>query len=92
MDRFERRVELACPMCGSTNWTTEENGFNDFEESPDDHVFKCSYCNGSFTKNTLIEGNQELINNTVQELANDFIEDSVKDLEKTIKRINRKLK
>ena len=89
---YERYVELTCPLCGSTNWSSKDLESNSFMDFPDDHEFTCSYCNGSFKKSEIYEANHELIYNTIQELATDFMKDSLKDLQKEIDRINRHLK
>lgn len=92
MKDYEKHVVLTCPLCGNTNWSSKEIDYNSIMDLPDDYEFTCSYCNRSFNKSEIYEANMELIHNTIHELAIDYSKDSIKDLQKAINRINRKLK
>ena len=74
MKDYTRNVSLLCPTCGN----------DQFEDLGDDK-YKCSDCNGIYTKEELIENNQAIIQNHVDEMADDIIKDIAKDLKRIMK-------
>ena len=59
-----------------------------FNEKTDDVRMRCSDCGSEYTKRELIDNNAAIIDNAVDELA----QDAIKELEKEIKKAMRKWK
>lgn len=72
---YNRSIELVCPLCGNKDFSYDETD----ETSP----VTCTQCNTTYTREDLMEQNQELISANFDEVK----EEMVKDLKKNIKEI-----
>ena len=88
MKDLNRKVTLLCPLCGNDQFSSLDEEFEDLLHASDDARVCCSDCGSMYTKHELIESNAAIIDNAVDELA----EDAVKELEKELKKAMKKWK
>ena len=88
MQNLDRKVTLLCPLCGNDQFESLDEGFEDLLHASDDVRVRCSDCGYMYTKHELIESNAAILDNAVDELA----EDAVKELEKELKKAMKKWK
>jgi ribosomal protein S27AE len=75
---YSRTVEMICPLCGSTTIIVDD-------ENPNTNYI-CGNCHKTFTKEQLINENQENIDINLSELQ----KEATKDVEKEIQNILKK--
>lgn len=85
---IDRKVSLLCPLCGNAQFSSLDQEFEDLLYASDDVRLRCSDCGSEYTKRELIDSNAEIIDNAVDELA----EDAIKELEKELKKAMKKWK
>ena len=74
-------IRLYCPICGNDQFISLDDA--EFIDSTDSTRFKCSDCKNTFTKEEIIESNEDIINANIEE----FEEDVLRDIEKELKKI-----
>lgn len=88
MKNLDRSIVLLCPLCGNDQFYSLDEKFDDLLYASDDAKARCSDCGSEYTKRELIENNSLIIDNAVDEIA----QDAVKELEKELKKEMRKWK
>lgn len=86
MENLERKVTLLCPLCGNDQFESLDEEFEDLLYANDDVRVRCSDCGSEYTKGELIDSNAELIDNAVDELAQDAVREFEKELKKAMKK------
>ena len=81
---YSRKIIFLCPICGGDQFSYDNN-------IPDGDV-TCNSCRRTFTRQELIEQNQDNISVKVKEVGAEVLRDVTKDFQKMIKDLNRKLK
>ncbi|HRX09144.1 MAG TPA: hypothetical protein P5559_08275 [Candidatus Limiplasma sp.] len=71
----KRNITLKCGVCGNENFTFDEKRYNSINEA--DEV-RCSVCNKVYTGDELQAVNSALIENSIEELADEVIEKALK--------------
>lgn len=82
MKDLERNVTLLCPLCGNDQFESLDEEFEDLLHAPDEVRLRCSDCASIYTKQELLDSNSEVIENAVDEIA----QDAVHELEKAMKK------
>ena len=82
MKNLDRNVTLLCPLCGNDQFLSLDEEFEDLLHAGDDARVRCSDCGSEYTKRELLDSNAAIIDNAVDELA----QDAVKELEKELKK------
>ncbi len=79
-EKYNRKVSLLCPTCGSTNF--------DYETGVDEtiEVVKCASCGRSLTKDELIRENSENIQEHLSEIKDQVTKDMTKEMKETLKK------
>ena len=80
-----RTVRLICPVCGSDNFIYS-TGFS-FDDMNDSDAVQCALCKQIFTKEQIIEANQENINAEIEAIQDEAISKVVKKLNKAFKKL-----
>ena len=75
MKDLTRNITLFCPICGNDMFYNEGDQFNG---SGDSARLVCSRCNNVFTREEMIEGNEENININLEEVK----EEALKEVKK----------
>ena len=88
MKNLDRKVTLLCPLCGNDQFSSLDEEFEDLLHASDDVRVRCSDCGSEYTKRELLDSNAAIIDNAVDELA----QDAVKELEKELKKAMKKWK
>ena len=88
MKDLSRKVTLYCPICGNDQFRALDDEFDTMIQAPDESRLMCSDCHNIFTKEQLLEENQEVINAAVDEVK----AEAVKKLEREFKKALRKLR
>jgi hypothetical protein len=70
-NKYDRSVELECPTCGGTSFSTDDN-------QPE--IKTCARCNREFAKDELIRANQSKIQANVNEIKKQVTADITKQL------------
>ena len=83
MKNLDRKVTLLCPLCGNDQF---ESLFEDLLNASDDIRVRCSDCGSEYTKRELLDDNATIIDNAVDELAQDAIKELEKELKKAMKK------
>ena len=78
-----RKIQLICPTCGCENFIclNEDNS----ENLDNKTKYRCALCNRLFTKEEILEANQERIYAEVELLGEEYISEFIKDLAKIFK-------
>ena len=85
MKDFDRQVTLLCPLCGNNQFESPDEEFEDLLEASDNIRVRCSDCGSEYTKEELLDGNSNVIDNAAEEMEQDIINELEKDLEKALK-------
>lgn len=88
MKDIERKAKIYCPVCGNDQFMSLDCTFEDLLAAPEEVRLQCSDCHNVFTKEALIEENQETINAAIDEVK----EAAVKEFEKELKNALKKLR
>lgn len=88
MKELGRKVTLLCPLCGNDQFESLDEEFEDLLSAPGKVRLRCSDCASIYTKQELLDSNSEVIENAVDEIA----QDAVKELEKELKKAMKKWK
>jgi hypothetical protein len=88
MKDLDRKVTLLCPLCGNDQFASLDEDFEDLLHADDNVRLRCSDCGSEYTKQELIDSNGAIIDNAVDELA----QDAVKELEKGLRKAMKKWK
>ncbi len=76
MKNYNREIKLFCPICGNDQFESIDT---------DDARVKCSDCQRIYTKEELIDGNQEAIETNIDEVKDELMKDLQKKLKKMFK-------
>ena len=71
-DDYGRRVELLCPVCGGKQF--------EYDETKADGPVTCILCKRAFSRDQLIDANQENVAANLDELKDEVMKDVQKDL------------
>lgn len=88
MKSLDRKVTLLCPLCGNDQFESNDEELEELHHENDDVRVRCSDCGSEYTKQELIDSNAVIIDNAVDEIA----QDAVKELKKELKKAMRKWK
>ena len=79
-ERYNRRVSLLCPTCGSDQF--------EFDHGVDEsiEIAKCASCGREINKDNLIQENSENINAHSEEIGREIVKDVAKDLRASLKK------
>ena len=86
MKNLDRKVTLLCPLCGNDQFSSLDEEFEDLLHASDDVRVRCSDCGSEYTKRELLDSNAVIIDNAVDELAQDAVKELEKELKKTMKK------
>ena len=81
MKNLDRKVTLLCPLCGNDLFSCEIQGIDSLVDAPDTTPFRCADCGSVYTKRELIDGNTEVLENAQQEMMEDALEETLRELE-----------
>ena len=87
MKDFSRNITMHCPVCGNDQFSSLDSEFEDLSDAPDNARLQCSDCKTVFSKEELIEENQEAINDNVEEIKQDVVKEIEKELKKALKKL-----
>ena len=87
MKDFSRKITMHCPICGNDQFSSLDSEFEDLSDAPDNVRLQCSDCKTIFTKDELIEENQEAISDNVEEIKQEVVKEIEKELKKALKRL-----
>ena len=84
MKDLSRKVSLHCPVCGNTMWSNVDETLDNtnLEEAPGSTLFKCSDCGKVISKDDLIKANEGIINENVDDIVNETLEETKKEIQK----------
>ena len=85
MKNLDRKVTLLCPLCGNDQFESLDEEFEDLLHASEEARVRCSDCSSVYTKHELVESNAAIIDNAVDELAEDAVKEVEKDLKKAMK-------
>ena len=88
MKNLDRKVTLLCPLCGDDQFSSIDVELEELYDADDDARVRCSDCGSEYTKRELIDSNATIIDNAVDEIA----QNAVKEIEKELKRAMKKWK
>lgn len=88
IDNIEKKINLICPVCGNDQFSSLDVPIDELKDGLETNRVQCSDCHRIFTKEELLNENQERIDSEVEQIADDI----TKQLDKEIKRMLRKLK
>jgi len=79
-EKYQRRISLHCPTCGSTQY--------EFSCGVDETIelVKCASCGRELTKDELLRENSENIHEHVREISEQVKEDVAKELRESLKK------
>lgn len=86
MKNLDRKVTLLCPLCGNDQFSSIDVELEELYDADDDVRVHCSDCGSEYTKRELIDGNATIIDNAVDEIAQDAVKELEKELKKAIKK------
>ena len=86
MKDLDRKVKLLCPLCGTDQFESLDEEFEDLLHASDDVRLRCSDCGSEYTKRELIDSNAAIIDTAVDELKQDAVREIEKELKKAMKK------
>lgn len=89
MKNLSKNVTLYCDICGNDQFSTIDNldcELHELQDASGETKIKCSDCGKIFTKDELIELNQEVINANIEDVKKEAIKEFEKDLSKILKK------
>ena len=86
MKNLQTNVKLLCPVCGNDQFESLDISIDNLFDSEDSSRVQCIDCKRIFTKQELIEENNEVIEAGVKELAFEAKTQFEKELEKMLKK------
>ncbi len=86
MKNLARKVTLLCPLCGNDQFSSLDEEVEDFLHANDDVRVRCSDCGSEYTKREILDGNSAIVDNAVDELAQNAVKELEKELKKAIKK------
>ena len=86
MKNLNRKVTLLCPLCGNDQFESLDIKFEDLLHASDDVRVRCFDCGSEYTKREILDGNSAIVDNAVDELAQDAVKELEKELKKAIKK------
>lgn len=84
MDDAVINVTLACPVCGCTQFESEEPALG--QEYTDEWKFTCTNCGRTLTRAQLIEANSESIDAAVEENSDEIVNEAMKRIDRELKK------
>lgn len=84
MKDLSRNVNLLCPLCGNDQFESLNSEVSDVD-SEDNDMLKCSDCGSVYTKDELIEGNAEVLDNAIEEMADEIMAEIERELRKAFR-------
>lgn len=72
-----KNITLKCGVCGNANFHYDDKLYKSIDEAKQ---LKCTVCNKIYTPEELEEANSTLIDNAIEELANETLEKELKKL------------
>lgn len=88
LNNIEKEINLICPICGNDQFSSLDVPIEELKDGLETNRIQCSDCRSIFTKEGLLNENQEQIDNEVEQITDDI----TKQLDKEIKKILRKFK
>lgn len=88
IDNIEKKINLICPVCGNDQFSSLDVPIEELKDGLETNRVQCSDCHRIFTKEELLNENQERIDSEVEQIADDI----TKQLDKEIKRMLSKFK
>ncbi len=86
MKSFNKQVSMLCPVCGNDQFEPIEIINDDYDDVLGDSRFRCSDCGSVFTKDQLLEENEEKISIAISEMKDDILKNFENELKKVAKR------
>ena len=86
MKDLSRNITLLCPVCGTSQFESLNEGSEAFGDASDQAQYKCSDCGSIFTKEQLLEENSEKIDIAINEIKDDALKELDKELKKAFKK------
>lgn len=86
MKNLSKNVTLYCDICGNDQFSTIDNLDCELQDALGETKIKCSDCGKIFTKDELIELNQEVINANIEDVKKEAIKEFEKNLSKILKK------
>ena len=90
MKDLSRSVGLLCKVCGNDMFEVLDNT-DDMLSAPGTIKVRFADCKKIYTKQELIDENEEVINSNIEEIKEEAIEEIEKELKKSFKKIRIKL-
>ena len=85
MGANNRNVALYCPVCGNDQFFCLDEEIDGVSDAPDEVRVQCADCKAIFTKEELLESNQDVINANIEDVAQELIKVFEKKLKKMLK-------
>jgi len=86
MKRLSRSVRMICKICGNDMFEFLDKT-DDLISAPENTKLRCSDCKKIYTKQELIDDNEEAVNSYIEEIKKDAIEEIKKEINKSLKGI-----
>ena len=88
LNNVEKKINLICPICGNDQFSSLDIPIEELKDGLTTNRVQCSDCRKIFTKEELLNENQERIDNEVKQITDDI----TKQLDTEIKKMLRKFK
>ena len=79
-NNLNRTAELVCPTCANSQFSFDE------ELPPIDRMYKCTDCGNTFSHSDMLDSNDEIIQNTIEEVKTEIVNDIRQDFKKMFKK------
>ena len=88
LNNIEKKINLICPICGNDQFSSLDVPMEELKDGFETNRVQCSDCRRIFTKEELLNENQERIDGEVEQIT----EDIKKQFDKEIKKMLGKFK
>ena len=77
---YSRSISLICPVCASGQFKFDD------ALPVEERKFTCAGCGGEFSRDDVVDGNGEKIENEISEMKREIVSDIRKDFSKIFKK------
>ena len=88
MKDLTKSITMLCPICGNDQFSSLDEEFAELRDAPGITKIQCSDCRTIYTKDEIIEANEEKINIAAEEM----VQDAMKEFERELKNALRKMR
>lgn len=86
MKDIVKNVDLLCPLCGNKLFDNLDVDCDNLYDASEEVCFKCANCGRVYTESHLIEHNQDVIDESFEDIKDEALKQMEKEITKMFKK------